>query len=100
MSRPHFGQSWNPYSYVHNSPLNFTDPSGFEGAPSQGRAVGEDGVPYATLPYDVVRPGPVFTMAQNLSAASAGSSSSQKDAARDDTVARLAPSPVPAGADR
>jgi len=38
-------------------------------------------------------------MAQNLSAASAGSSSSQKDAARDDTVARLAPSPVPAGAD-
>lgn len=23
------GQSWNPYSYVHNSPLNFTDPSGF-----------------------------------------------------------------------
>ena len=26
---PGFGQSWNPYSYVLNSPLNFTDPSGF-----------------------------------------------------------------------
>ncbi|WP_437685624.1 RHS repeat-associated core domain-containing protein [Sorangium sp. So ce176] len=25
-----FGQSWNPYSYVLNSPLNFVDPSGFE----------------------------------------------------------------------
>jgi RHS repeat-associated protein len=30
VSSPHFGQSWNPYSYVHNSPLNFTDPSGFD----------------------------------------------------------------------
>jgi RHS repeat-associated protein len=27
---PAFGQSWNPYSYVLNSPLNFTDPSGFD----------------------------------------------------------------------
>ncbi|WP_434041166.1 MULTISPECIES: RHS repeat-associated core domain-containing protein [Sorangium] len=25
-----FGQSWNPYSYVLNSPLNHVDPSGFE----------------------------------------------------------------------
>ncbi|WP_437962692.1 RHS repeat-associated core domain-containing protein (plasmid) [Sorangium sp. So ce119] len=25
-----FGQSWNPYSYVLNSPLSFVDPSGFE----------------------------------------------------------------------
>jgi RHS repeat-associated protein len=30
VSHPHFGQSWNPYSYVHNSPLNFVDPSGFQ----------------------------------------------------------------------
>src|SRR5262249_40552137 len=29
-SHPHFGQSWNPYSYVRNSPLNFVDPSGFD----------------------------------------------------------------------
>jgi RHS repeat-associated protein len=25
-----FSQSWNAYSYVNNSPLNFTDPSGFD----------------------------------------------------------------------
>jgi RHS repeat-associated protein len=30
VSTPASGQSWNPYSYVHNSPLNFTDPSGFQ----------------------------------------------------------------------
>lgn len=30
VSFPRFGQSWNPYSYVLNSPLNFTDPSGLE----------------------------------------------------------------------
>ena len=30
VSHPGFGQSWNPYSYVLNSPLNFTDPSGYE----------------------------------------------------------------------
>ncbi|WP_437811151.1 RHS repeat-associated core domain-containing protein [Sorangium sp. So ce1078] len=29
VSFPFFGQSWNPYSYVLNSPLNFVDPSGF-----------------------------------------------------------------------
>jgi RHS repeat-associated protein len=31
VSAPWWGQSWNPYSYVHNSPLNFVDPSGFAG---------------------------------------------------------------------
>jgi RHS repeat-associated protein len=30
VSDPGFGQSWNPYSYVLNNPLAFTDPSGFE----------------------------------------------------------------------
>jgi len=28
---PSFSQSWNRYSYVFNSPLNFVDPSGFAG---------------------------------------------------------------------
>ena len=27
---PHFGQAWNPYSYVLNSPLMFVDPTGFQ----------------------------------------------------------------------
>jgi RHS repeat-associated protein len=31
VSHPGYSQSWNPYSYVLNSPLNFTDPSGFVG---------------------------------------------------------------------
>jgi len=30
VTHPGFGQSWNPYSYVLNSPLNFTDPSGYK----------------------------------------------------------------------
>ena len=34
VSRPGFAQSWNPYSYVLNSPLNFTDPSGFQETPT------------------------------------------------------------------
>lgn len=30
VAHPGFSQSWNPYSYVLNSPLNLTDPSGFQ----------------------------------------------------------------------
>ena len=30
VSHPGFSQSWNPYSYVMNSPLKFVDPSGFD----------------------------------------------------------------------
>ncbi len=33
VSEPLSGQSWNPYSYVVNNPLNYVDPSGFEEAP-------------------------------------------------------------------
>ena len=37
VTRPWSGQGWNPYSYVLNSPLRYTDPSGFTGV-----ATGED----------------------------------------------------------
>jgi RHS repeat-associated protein len=32
VQNPMGSQGWNSYSYVHNSPLNFVDPSGFESA--------------------------------------------------------------------
>jgi RHS repeat-associated protein len=32
VQNPMGSQGWNSYSYVHNSPLNFVDPSGFEAA--------------------------------------------------------------------
>ncbi|MBK8256450.1 MAG: hypothetical protein IPK82_27755 [Polyangiaceae bacterium] len=36
-----FSQAWNPYSYVFNNPLTYTDPSGFDGEPKR-----EPGVVY------------------------------------------------------
>jgi hypothetical protein len=35
--RPHFGQSWNPYSYVLNNPLAYVDPTGFQDESPSGQ---------------------------------------------------------------
>ena len=37
VSDPLSSQHWNPYSYVGNNPLNFVDPTGFEGEDKQPR---------------------------------------------------------------
>ncbi|MCC6338170.1 MAG: hypothetical protein IT380_29780, partial [Myxococcales bacterium] len=39
VSAPAFGQSFNRYSYVHNDPLHFSDPSGFFLTPTTGGGV-------------------------------------------------------------
>ena len=49
VSHPSFGQSWNPYSYVLNNPLAYTDPSGFEDAPQPTVTVHRDGLTTVTM---------------------------------------------------
>jgi len=50
VSAPMAGQSWNPYSYVSNSPLNATDPSGLvpctstSSTPDAGSDTGDSGL--------------------------------------------------------
>jgi RHS repeat-associated protein len=45
-------QSWNSYSYVQNSPLNFVDPSGFNGVDTGGSAEGDELQPGADYCFD------------------------------------------------
>jgi RHS repeat-associated protein len=99
VSTPGFTQSWNPYSYVWNSPLRFTDPSGF--APGDGTMSSPNG-PIA-LPNDLVTPGEPFKVAQCLSGGACGSappggSTPAKDAAADDAKGGRSTSTDAAGA--
>jgi RHS repeat-associated protein len=90
VTRPGFSQSWNPYSYVWNSPLGFTDPSGF----GPGDLEGQDGKIYATLPWDRVTPGPGMQL--NLALQTPAAPPTQtRDAARDDAPP-ASPAPTPA----
>jgi RHS repeat-associated protein len=47
VSAPLSGQGWNPYSYVHGSPLSFVDPSGF--ADAEPDVEGSSSRPIATF---------------------------------------------------
>jgi RHS repeat-associated protein len=55
VSHPGFSQSWNPYSYVLNNPLNLVDPSGFESVDGSVTYPDNSSVP---LPDLVVNPEP------------------------------------------
>ncbi|AKT42727.1 FG-GAP-like repeat-containing protein [Chondromyces crocatus] len=80
--RPLFGQSWNSYSYVLNSPLSLVDPSGFQEQPpatedgcSQGCTVWVFGPPREPKP-----PAPPKVVEGNLEeAAGAGSTQAPVD---------------------
>ncbi|MBK8255404.1 MAG: hypothetical protein IPK82_22435 [Polyangiaceae bacterium] len=47
-----FSQAWNPYSYVFNNPLTYTDPSGFDGEPQREASlpVGPNGFVEISVP--------------------------------------------------
>jgi RHS repeat-associated protein len=54
---PLYGQSWNRYSYVFNSPLNFRDPTGFDG---EGAGAPDPGPPpYVSEDTHTYGPGPI-----------------------------------------
>jgi RHS repeat-associated protein len=66
VSVPVAGQSWNPYSYVLNNPLAYTDPSGFEGYTVTAN-------PSPKVAYDVVFNDDPLTATSGLPKAESGS---------------------------
>jgi RHS repeat-associated protein len=94
VSAPSFTQSWNPYSYVRNSPLNLVDPTGFQGVPSVGTA-SVKGEVYATWPTDFLahEGAGAFRIAYDLRGGEDRVKQLQKDASRDDTASKEDPAP-------
>jgi RHS repeat-associated protein len=50
VTSPGFSQSWNPYSYVNNSPPNLTDPTGFDETDGSGPTPDQAAAAVAALP--------------------------------------------------
>jgi RHS repeat-associated protein len=102
VSHPGFGQSWNPYSYVLNNPLAYTDPSGFGDDPlapfSPGctHCVGgtsRDGATTVTWVYD----GPITPPPPNVGASLAGLTTVPVDLNATGNKAASTPQPPPDG---
>jgi RHS repeat-associated protein len=103
VSRPHFSQSWNKYSYVLNNPLAFVDPTGF----TEDDSHAADPFPGFTMwtpwpgpPLHVtITPGIDEDAAVEgpLEAAEAGASSVPLDVAATGNVAGAVPQPSPVG---
>jgi hypothetical protein len=103
VSRPHFSQSWNKYSYVLNNPLAYVDPTGF----TEDDSHAADPFPGFTMwtpwpgpPLHVtITPGIDEDAAVEgpLEAAEAGASSVPLDVAATGNVAGAVPQPSPIG---
>ncbi len=95
VARPGLTQSWNPYSYVWNSPLSFTDPSGFEGT-----AVADTGRTTTFPDIHIVGTKPTIedlerAIDKMMASGRSGDTTAVKDAARDDKAnVRLPPAPA------
>ncbi len=77
------GQNWNRYAYVENNPLNYTDPSGFEGESadegSRPKVIDNQGRPTDSLEVEVrgirpPRPEPLGAMRPPVDVGSYGDS--------------------------
>ncbi|XXT19469.1 RHS repeat-associated core domain-containing protein [Sorangium sp. So ce429] len=98
---PLSGQSWNPYSYVGNDPLNHVDPSGFQaesetllGSQAPG-LLEDDGVTPSPNQYQVtVRGPPPPWRSREAEAAEVGATTAPVDVGTTGTSSGYTPQPV------
>jgi RHS repeat-associated protein len=110
VAQPTFGQSWNPYSYVLNSPLAYVDPSGFDPDALDGSTLTDlpggwglhitgptpAGPPPPPLPGASPPKGPTSPPAQEgpREAAEVGAATSPVDVSTTGTASGYVPQPV------
>ncbi|XXS69730.1 RHS repeat-associated core domain-containing protein [Sorangium sp. So ce131] len=100
MQAPLSGQSWNPYSYVRNSPLSYVDPSGFREEPqAPGMAptpgiIGDSGVNDPCLTGCVVSVRGAPRVEGSREAAEVGAVTAPVDVGTTGTSSGYAPQPV------